>query len=157
MQPLRLIALDTEDLEVISAHLQDAVLRVGDMTYLPREMRFALVLNRFNWVQALEAGERSRHIAFERRRAGLHFDRVRAVRTQGINRAAADDALELLAIRFTETDPPAGEIELLFAGGATVRLDIECIEASLSDLGAAWETGRRPGHSAGGDAAADGE
>lgn len=148
MRPLRLIALDTEDLEVLSTHLQDAVLRVADMTYLPGEKRFALVLNRFNWEDARESARRARHIAFERRRTGLHFDRVLAVRTQKIDRTAGDGVLELLAIRFEETDAPAGTIELAFAGDATLRLEVECIEAAMRDLGGAWETGRRPAHPA---------
>lgn len=146
MEHLKLIALDAEDLEVISAHLQDAVMRVGDMTYLPREHRFALVLNRFNWEQALERTPRRRHLSFERRRSGLHFDRVRKVKTRKLDRKARDAVLELLAIRFEENEPPAGLIELVFAGGGTIRLDVECIEAALRDLGASWSTEARPAH-----------
>ena len=146
MEQLKLIALDAEDLEVISAHLQDAVVRVGDMTYLPREQRFAMILNRFNWELALEPKPRRQHLTFERRRAGLHFDRVRAVKTRKLDCRARNAVVSLLAIRFDETDPPAGYIELLFAGDATIRLDVECIEAALSDLGAAWATSAQPAH-----------
>jgi len=146
MEHLKLIALDAEDLEVISAHLQDAVMRVGDMTYLPRQQRFALILNRFNWEQALEQRPRRRRLNFERRRTGLHFDRVRKVKTRNLDPKARDAVLELLAIRFVENEPPAGHIELVFAGGGTVRLDVECIEAALRDLGACWATDTRPAH-----------
>ena len=146
MEHLKLVALDAEDLEVISAHLQDAVMRVGDMTYLPREQRFALLLNRFNWEQALEQTDGHRHLSFERRRTGLHFDRVRKVKTRGLDPRKRDAVLELLAIRFDENDPPAGHVELVFAGDATIRLDVECIEAAMRDLGGAWETQARPAH-----------
>jgi len=146
MEHLKLVALDAEDLEVISAHLQDAVARVGDMTFLPREQRFAMLLNRFNWEQALEEKNHHRHLSFERRRTGLHFDRVRQVKTRNVDPKAQDKVLELLAIRFDENDPPAGHIELVFAGDATVRLDVECIEAAMRDLGACWATDVRPGH-----------
>lgn len=146
MEHLKLVALDAEDLEIISAHLQDAVMRVGDMTYLPREQRFAMILNRFNWEQALELRPRRRHLSFERRRTGLHFDRVRKVSTRHIDPKARDSVLELLAICFKENDPPGGHIELVFAGGASIRLDVECIEASLRDLGACWATDVRPAH-----------
>lgn len=145
MNDLKLIALDAEDLEVISAHLQDAVMRVGDMTYLPSEQRFALILNRFNWERALD-DKPSRKANFERCRTGLHFNRVGGVKTLNVNPAKRDDVLELLAISFAESDAPAGQIELVFAGDASVRLDVECIEASLRDLGAAWATSMRPGH-----------
>jgi len=130
-------------LQITSAHLQDAVLRVGDMTYLAGEKRFAAVVNRFNWENA-ETRRRSRR--YERRRSGLHFDRVFAVTTKGFDRRAESDVLELLAIRFVLEDAPAGEIELNFAGGATIRLKVECIEAALNDLGAVWETRTLPEH-----------
>lgn len=140
---LNLVALDEEDLQIVSAHLQDAVLRVGDMKYLSADKRFVLVVNRFNWEKA-ESGTRRR--GFERRRAGLHFDRVFAVSSRGVDRRKDDQVLELLAIRFAGKDTPAGEIELDFAGGATIRLSVECIEAALSDLGAAWATEALPRH-----------
>ena len=49
MTDLKLLALDTEDLEVISAHVQDAVVRVADMGYARGDRRFALLMNRFDW------------------------------------------------------------------------------------------------------------
>ena len=81
MQLLKLIALDKEDLSIISAYLQDAVLKAADLTYLAAEKRFVLVANRFVWE---EAGAKPRS-GFERRRTALHFDRVEAVRSRGFN------------------------------------------------------------------------
>lgn len=101
--PLKLIALDAEDLAVISAHLQDAVVRVGDLGYFPREQRFASVLNRFNWLGALLADDPAG--AAERRRAGLRLEQVTRARLKGIDLAARDRVLSLLAITFTPEAP----------------------------------------------------
>jgi hypothetical protein len=139
---LKLAAFDEEDLAVVSAHVQDAVLKVGDMVYLPREGRFALAMNRFSWENAAGGGRKD----FERRRAALSFDRVLKVRATKIDRAKPDDVLELLAIAFEATDAPAGKVTLVFAGGAAVQLDVEVIEARLGDLGAAWSTTAKPQH-----------
>ncbi len=138
---LKLAAIDEEDLAVISAHVQDAVLKVGDMVYLPAENRFAIAMNRFNW-----EGTGGRRNEFERRRAALVFDRVRAVRTSRIDRDRPEAVLELLAVRFSPTDAPDGQVELTFADGGGVQLDVECIETRLTDLGAAWSTEHKPGH-----------
>jgi hypothetical protein len=148
-EPLRLVALDAEDLDIFSAHLQDAVLRVADLTYLPAEQRFALIANRFNWEASDQAGKAGRTQPFERRRSALHFERVQKVEAQGISRSDKDAVLELLAIRFEQTEAPAGHVDLIFAGGATVRLTVECVEARLKDLGAAWQTKSRPDHDLG--------
>ena len=149
-EQLRLAAIDEEDLAVISAHVQDAVLKVGDMVYLPGENRFAIAMNRFNWERS---GGRNRE--FERRRSALVFDRVRAVRTSHIDRDRPDAVLELLALSFSTTDAPDGTVELTFAGGGGVQLDVECIETRLTDLGAAWSTEHKPGHQLADEAAGD--
>jgi Protein of unknown function (DUF2948) len=141
MGKLKLFALDTEDLQIVSAHLQDAVARVGDFAWLPAEKRFALILNRFDWTEGA-ARDKTHH----RRRTALHFERVGSVRRRGIRQDNPDAVLNLLAIRFKETDSPAGEIELVFSGGAVIRLSVECLEARLSDLGPAWSTKSVPGH-----------
>ena len=144
---LRLIALDAEDLAVLSAHVQDAVVKTGDMTWLSGQKRFALILNRFAW-EALEKGFR-RKKSYQRRRTGLHFDRVAKVRLSGIDRASEDSVLSLLAVQFHQTESPAGEIQLVFSGGGTIRLIVECLEAQLSDLGPAWSADHAPRHSVG--------
>lgn len=135
---LKLTALDAEDLDVISAAMQDAVLKAGDIRYLKREKKLALVARRFAWETAEKANER--------RLTGLHFGRVLAVRSLGIRREAEDAVLSLLSITFTATDEPAGTIAIAFSGDATLHLDVECIEAQLADLGPSWETHLRPSH-----------
>lgn len=160
MQQLKLFALDAEDLEIVSAHVQDAVGRVGDMAFLPAQKRFALILNRFDWTSAGE-GSRSGAAEYERRRTALHFERVTAAKTKDLPRHDADSVVNLLAVRFEPAaDPnraPAGTIELDFSGDATIRLDVECIEAQLSDLGPAWATHNRPEHPMSDDAMAGGQ
>ncbi len=140
MPDLKLLALDSEDLEVISATTQDAVVRVGDMGFARADSRFALLMNRFAW----EEDGKTR----QRKRAALHFDRVLDVKVAGIDTNARDGVLELLTIRFAETDAPAGTIELAFAGGGTIRLSVEVLEARLQDLGAAWAAKLKPEHAA---------
>lgn len=144
MGDLKLVALDAEDLKVISAHVQDAVLQVGDMAYRPAEHRFAAIANRFDWAAAV--GAHGEQPSLERRRTGLRFERVIEAKCQGIDLKSKRDVLELLAIQFDEAEPPGGYITLVFAGGAAVRLKVECVEAEMRDLGAAWKARRLPEH-----------
>jgi Protein of unknown function (DUF2948) len=141
---LRLIALDAEDLAIVSAHLQDAVLKVKDITWLSGEGHFVLALNRFVWETA-EPGLFRRN-EYQRRRTGLHFARVKSVQSAGIDRGAPETVLELLAIRFIPGESPSGEVLIDFAGGASLRLAVEVIEVEMTDLGPAWSTPHAPRH-----------
>lgn len=139
MTDLKLLALDAEDLEVISATTQDAVIRVGDMGYARADKRFALLMNRFAWETDGKQGQR--------KRAALHFDRVESVQAAGINLESVEGVLELLAIRYLpQGEGPDGVVELAFAGGGTVRLGVECLESRMQDLGAAWAAKLTPEH-----------
>jgi hypothetical protein len=140
MKDLKLIALDPEDLRVLSCHLQDAVMRVDDMAYLKDELRFAALASRFDWEAAGNDGN------FQRRRSGVRFERVLGAQVQGIDLKQRDGVLSLLAITFEPAEAPAGTLTLHFAGGAAVRLQVECVEAELRDLGAAWTTPVKPSH-----------
>lgn len=142
MTDLKLIALDPDDLKVLSCHLQDAVLRVGDMSYQKGDMRFAAIANRFDWEDAAKRNDGK----FQRRRCGLRFERVTGAKTHGIDLSSKDTVLVLLAIGFESGAEPEGAVILHFAGGAAVRLEVECIEAEMRDLGAAWGTHRKPVH-----------
>lgn len=144
MADLKLIALDADDLAVVSAHLQDAVLQVADMAYRPSERRFVAIANRFDWAAA--TGAHGQTPALERRRAALRFERVLGAGLQGIDLKARRQVLELLAVQFEEKEAPGGFITLIFAGGGAIRLTVECIEAELRDLGAAWAARGRPRH-----------
>jgi hypothetical protein len=140
--PLKLLFQDAEDLAAVSPHVQDSILRVGDMRYEPQTRRFALLLNRFRW----ERAGRFRLRPDERIRAGLHFDGVLAVKATGFPQDRKEDLLLLLAISVESGEPPAGTVRLDFAGGASVVLTCECIEGVLADLGTAWLAARRPRH-----------
>ncbi|XSG80892.1 MAG: DUF2948 family protein [Methyloligella sp. ZOD6] len=142
MTPLKLLALDDDDLEVISLHLQDAVMRVGDMAYLPSQNRFAAVLNRFDWEEAIQSNAET----CQRRRAALRFDRVFNAKLKGFRPDQPEQVLSLLAIRFEPSDGPSGIIDLTFSGDASIRLEAECIEAELKDLGPVWQTKNQPRH-----------
>ena len=144
MNALKLIALDDQDLSIVSAHVQDAVMKVSDLEFLPAAKRFVLTMNRFVW--EAKTGLFRRHN--ERRQAVLHFDRVLGVKTNGIARNKPAEILSLLAISFIEISKPAGIVELIFSGGGTIMLDVECIEARLADVGGAWEATSRPVHKA---------
>lgn len=144
MKRLKLIALDEEDLQIVSAHCQDGILKVRDLAYLAGEKRFVVTMNRFVWEAAVDSSGNN-----ERRRAVLHFERVEKVRHQGIDRRNPDQVLDMLAITFHPAQQPAGVIEIAFAGGATLQLTVECIEAQLADLAAAWQAGARPDHETG--------
>lgn len=138
MKQLVLAARDAEDLEIISARLQDAVARVGDFVYLKKQHRFAVMFNRFLW----ETDENMRI------RTGLHFEGVLAVRCQNICQGSKDAVVELLTIRYTPSgaEDPAGTVEFVFAGGGAIQLDVECLEAAMADEGISWEALDRPKH-----------
>ncbi|MBL4599441.1 MAG: DUF2948 family protein [Rhizobiaceae bacterium] len=141
--PLKLVAMDAEDLAIVSACCQDGVLKVSDLEYLGRDKRFLLSLNRFVWEDA--DGKKSKK-NFERRRTVLHFERVNRVQLMGVDRSQSDMVLSLLAITFSEGEAPGGVIELVFAGDGAIKLEVECIEAQMSDLSAAWEAKSQPTH-----------
>ena len=141
MQPLKLIALDPDDIAVVSTHLQDAVVKVSDIIWLPAEKRLVLGLNRFDW-EACGCEDP----CYKRRRTALRFERVNAFRCRNVNPAAKDAVLNLLAVEYDETDAPAGAVTLIFSGGAALRLEVECLECELADLGPTWDARARPIH-----------
>lgn len=145
MAELKLIAFDADDLSVMSAHLQDAVLKVGDIAYLPREKRFAAIGNRFDWADALEDGGNGAK-EYMRRRAALRFERVLGAQVQGIDLARKETVISLLAVSYQPGEAPAGDVTLHFADGGAIRLRVECIEAELKDLGPVWGVASMPKH-----------
>jgi hypothetical protein len=140
--PLKLRFEDAEDLAVVSLHVQDAILRVGDMRYEAQKRRFGLFLNRFRW----ERAKRFRLRPDERVRSGLHFDGVLAVQVTGIPQSHKEDLLVLLSIGFEPGEAPAGTVRLEFAGAAQVTLTCECLDGALTDIGLPWIAAKRPRH-----------
>src|SRR5437868_6641656 len=127
---LRLLAQDPEDLDVVSAAMQDAVLKVGDIAYEAKARRLTIGFNRYRW----ETG------GGERVRAGLQLGGVLRVQARKIRRGARDAVLELLAMTFTPGEAPGGVVTLSFAGGGDLRATVECIEAVLADVSEPWPT-----------------
>ena len=136
MDLLKLVAFDPEDLAVISAHLQDSLLQVGDIAYLPRERRFAIQTRRFDWEAATP----------QRRLTCMHFENVTGVRVRGIDQTNKDAVLNLLAIAFEGGDAPSGTATLIFADGGAIQVDLECIEMQMKDIGPVWAAESRPVH-----------
>lgn len=136
--PLQLLAEDPEDLAVISAALQDAVAKVGDIHFEARARRLTIAFNRFRW----EAGSR------QRVRSALQLGGVLEVQGRKIRRDRRDAVLELLAIAFEPEDAPGGLLTLSFAGGGDLRVRLECVDAVLADISEPWPTPRAPAHEA---------
>lgn len=146
--PLRLRAETPDDLAVISALVQDAVLQSSDVAWLPRRRRFTLLVNRFRWEDAARAARQGR--PFERVRAILDFGDVRAARTSGIDPRDRDVVLSLLSLSFEAGDDAGGTIRMVLAGDGEIALDVECLDASLSDVTRPYEapSGDAPRHPA---------
>ena len=138
MSRLKLAAADAEDLEVLSARLQDAVLKLKNISWQPKKRRFALVVNRLKWEEGGQA----------RVRSGLHFAGVLNVQSHKVKLGADEAVVALLALRFTPNagEDPGGVIELVLAGGAAFRLTVECIDAELLDMTSPWAARGTPDH-----------
>lgn len=146
MTPIRLRAEDEEDLKVVSACLQDAILPVGDMCFQPDEKRFVMVVNRFRW----EAADRAHPgpaaddddlASYERVHCGLRVEGVTAAKLRGFDLKDRGRIMELLSMETVE-----GGIALHFAGGGCVRLDGPSWRMVVEDLGEPWPTGCKPCH-----------
>jgi hypothetical protein len=134
---LKLRAEDEEDLAVVSAFLQDALLPVAEMVYLPEEQRFVLVANRFMW----ERPPTDKKGRCERTLTGIAFDGVTAVQVRGFERTQSDRILQVLAVRSAP-----GAIIFEFSGADAMRLEVGRILCHLEDIGEPWPTPWRPRH-----------
>lgn len=142
---LKLIALDEDDLDIISSHVQDGVTQHASMKFTPKTQQFSITLNRFVWEKAVGKGSKTN----ERRRSVLHFNRVSSVRSKNIDLKDKNKVQSLLALQFKVGEhSPEGTLELTFAKDAVIELDVECIEIQLNDLGSAWEASSKPRHKA---------
>ncbi len=151
MDLLKLVALDGDDMEVVSAHLQDAVVKVADIRWRPTENRLVVCVNRFDWEAAqgtAQPAANGTNPEFRRRRAVLRFDRVSACKCRDLSAVQKDQVLNLLAVSYAPkgADDPAGVVTLTFSGGGMLRLEVECLEVALADLGPSWNAGCCPEH-----------
>ncbi|OAF07796.1 hypothetical protein AYJ54_16995 [Bradyrhizobium centrolobii] len=131
---LKLIALDADDLAVISTHVQDARVQTSDIIWRQGEKRLVVGMSRLDWEQTLEGQAAPRRLV-----AALRFDRVLACKSRNIDLAALEKVLDLVGIEFHpqdgRADEPGGSALLMFAHGGAIRLDVECLECELTDLG----------------------
>lgn len=168
VKPLKLRAHDTEDMRVVAGILQDALVPLGDVTYLKSEKRFILVANRFRWETAKEQQTDARRRAilekadagrqrtgaqdpedasfvedapYERVNCGICFDKVRGVQTRNLDLRRRDQILNLLTVATTDK-----AIALHFSDGGVIRLEVTAIRCHLEDLGEPWPTSSRPWH-----------
>jgi hypothetical protein len=144
--PLRLLARGVEDLTLISAMVQDAVLTPGQMVYAAKRRRFALGLNRFRWEDAARAEAVGR--GFERVQALLVIEEVQQVQSAGIERGDARQALQVLALSFAAGDELGGWLRVHLSGGADLRLRVEALDLALRDVSMPYlaPTGHAPDH-----------
>lgn len=144
--PLRLRALDTEDLPVIAALVQDSVFPAAEMKWDRKARRFAILLNRFRWEDAAKSNARKR--GFERVQAVLSIEDVMKVQTQGFDRSDPDMVFSLLAVTFSPLEDGAGRVELTLAGDGMIGLDVEALEVLLRDVTRPYAapSGKAPGH-----------
>ena len=138
LAPLRLLAQDADDLAVVSAALQDAVAKIGDIAFEPKARRLTVAFNRYRW----EAGGKTR----ERVRSGLQLAGVLGVQSRKLRRDAKSAVVELLALTFEPGEAPGGLVVFTFAGGGDLRVQVECLEAVLADVSTPWPTPRAPTH-----------
>jgi hypothetical protein len=150
---LKLVALDKDDIEVVSAHVQDAVVMVGEIFWQPREHRFVMALNRFDWMTAVDPKPDAK-ADYRRCRTALRFDLVLTCKSRNLDQSDKNTRLNLLAVEFAESDAPAGVVTLIFSGGGVIRLEVECLEAELADLGEVMMAAICPDHFGNGTATA---
>ena len=138
---LRLVAEDEADLKVISAAVQDAVLKAENIKYDRKRRRFTLEVNRFQWEDAPKRGPKTRV------RALLAFDSVLGVKTRGVSKADPDMVMSILSVTFTPDDePPGGKVSILFSGDGEFLLEVEALDVTLLDSEYEWATRRTPDH-----------
>jgi Protein of unknown function (DUF2948) len=162
---LKLVALDRDDIEVVSAHVQDASVRVGDIFWKPHDRRFVMALNRFDWMSAVDAkaldakaldvkaldtkaldAKPEQKPDYRRCRTALRFERVIGCKCRNLDPTSKEARLNLLAVEFAEREAPGGVVTLTFSGGGVIRLEVECLEAELADLGEVFAADCCPDH-----------
>jgi hypothetical protein len=138
VNPLRLLAQDADDLAVISAALQDAVAKIGDIRWDAQGRTLTLACNRFRWEGAGKKGERVR--------SALQLGDVTGVQARKLRRDAKQAVVELLSISFEPCEAPGGSVLLTFAGGGDLKVSVDCLDVVLADVSEPWATPRKPGH-----------
>jgi len=143
---LRLRALRPDDVEVISALVQDAVLPVRDIKWQMSQRRLVLLLRRYCWERAAPPAPGS-DACGERVATALRFDGVQRLRRRGIDPSAEDKVAWMLGMQFHPGEAPGGEIRFLFSNNAELSAEVECIDGFMIDVSRPWLAAGRPAHS----------
>jgi hypothetical protein len=139
---LKLLATSDEDLRVIAAHLQDAIVSVKDTANLKKNRIFIIQLNRFMW-EDVEKGVFRKN---KRTRTVLKFDNVISVFSKNINAKKDKIFLDFLTIESNLLPDKSYEIKLIFSGDSVIKIKTEVIDVTLDDQGSPWETNTQPKH-----------
>lgn len=145
-KPLNLVALDGDDLQVISALAQDGVFAIGDMKWIAAERRFAILINRLRH-EDIDAAKRAGRPP-ERVRSLLVVDHVLGMASQGVDRSDSDTVMSLLSVNFIAGDDADGVVEFVLAGDGALRANVEALEVSLQDVTRPYKavSGQVPDH-----------
>jgi hypothetical protein len=144
--PLKLLAQEAEDLAVISAALQDAVAKIGDIRWDASARTLTLACNRFRWEAGGQRGGQRGGKKGERIRSALQLGDVAGVQARKLRRDAKGAVVELLSVAFEPGEAPGGAVLLTFAGGGDLKVSVDCLDVILADVSEPWSTPRKPGH-----------
>jgi len=139
---LKLSAISSEDLRVISAHLQDSITQVKYIAHLKKNRIFLVQYNRFMW-EDVEKGVFRKN---KRVQSILRFENVLSAYSKNLNQKNKDRFLDFLAIESKLLSDKSYEINLHFAGDILIKINSEVIECFLEDQGEPWDTKNKPKH-----------
>ena len=139
---LKLLATSDEDLRIVAAHLQDAIVLTKDIASLKKNRIFLIQLNRFMW-EDIEKGILRKN---KRIRTVLKFDNVIGVLSKNINTRENKSFLDFLTIESNLLPDKSYEIKLIFSGDAVIKIKAEVIDVALDDQGSPWESKNQPKH-----------
>ena len=139
---LKLIARTEEDLRVVSAHLQDAIVNVSDIANLKKNKIFLMQMNRFMW-EDVEKGVFRKN---KRIRSIIKIENVLNVHSKNINQSKKDKFLDFLTIETNRMPDNNYEMKIVVAGDSIIKIISEVIEVTLDDQGEAWDTKNMPKH-----------
>ena len=131
-KPLRLKALDIDDLAVMSSLTQDAVFPASEMRWDSKARRFALLLNRFRWEVAPNVNTSTGNV--ERVQAVMSIEDVISVKSQGVLAGDVDMIISLLSVSFELSTDGMGCVLLTLSGDGAIAIEVEALEVMLADV-----------------------
>jgi len=135
--PVKLHAQHHSHIEVISAHMQDAIVSASSLIHEADQKSFKLLGNRFCWEKFLNPDNPIK----VRVHAGIHFDHVIKVKKKNIHLHHPEKLYNLMAMRAHEN-----EVLLTFSEHAEIQLKVEQISCKMADLHEPYPTQFLPAH-----------